>query len=202
MRKSLNVPSLKHGFTLVELLVVIAIIGILVGMLLPAVQRVREAARRTACANNLRQISLAAINYESGQMEFPAGWENSNPIASGDPVVINGLMTGCIKSDRLATYTVTGTVEAGGKPTRCVVFQLIPAATNPVSQTRLRPGAVSQKDGTFEFMTYLKGDGVPAGEYQLILFGTNLGHTAGDRCYDWELRVINFFIAASVLSLT
>ena len=61
------------GFTLVELLVVIAIIGVLIGMLLLAVQSVREGARRSQYMNNIRQLSLAAINYESAHMHFPAG---------------------------------------------------------------------------------------------------------------------------------
>ena len=64
----------KRGFTLVELLVVIAIIGILIGMLLPAVQQVREAARRVDCSNKSRQLGLALLNFESAQQEFPSGW--------------------------------------------------------------------------------------------------------------------------------
>ncbi len=80
----MKVTKRLRGFTLVELLVVIAIIGILIGMLLPAVQMVREAARRSACSNNIRQMGLALMNYESAHRHLPPGW-TTNDTLSGEP---------------------------------------------------------------------------------------------------------------------
>lgn len=108
-----NNTQTRSGFTLVELLVVIAIIGVLVALLLPAVQSAREAARRSQCTNNMKQVALAMLNYETQKKQLPRGTYNyldstgngtAPPYGAYDGVAASSPSAGSDKFDRRSWF--------------------------------------------------------------------------------------------------
>lgn len=141
-------PVSRNAFTLVELLVVIAIIGILIGMLLPAVQQVREAARRTQCANNLRQVGVALHNYEGALGDMPAGAYFSHiPVRNYGSIMIQ-LLPFMEQNNLYDNYNF----KSGGKPDN----QKMPDGTLIAAHTI--PTLVCPSDNGKE--TYYRGHGI------------------------------------------
>jgi len=121
-----------NGFTLVELLVVIAIIGILVALLLPAIQAAREAARRTQCQNNLKNIALACLNFESAKGHLPEGsllitGSTGTPSGLGWPVLILPFIEESqISEEAIEKYTSSANPDAYGSAMDSLNSLLLP----------------------------------------------------------------------------
>ena len=142
-------PCHRSAFTLVELLAVIAIIGILVSLLLPAVQAAREAARRTSCFNNLKQVALALHNYESAHRSFPVGCIGCRPPLGASPgsfkvlrLSWNAMILPFIEQRNVhelidfgETYRSSKNLAAGS--------QIIPTFLCPSTATTIRTGPTS-----------------------------------------------------------
>jgi prepilin-type N-terminal cleavage/methylation domain-containing protein len=164
--KNRNQTPGRSGFTLVELLVVIAIIGILVGLLLPAVQTAREAARRMSCSNNLRQIGLATLNYESTYKRLPGltGSSSFSPQARILPYIEQGNLSNLI--DYSIPLYVGPAFAARLNPVHRVaagavlpVFQCPSDPADPLFDTQLPDGTVTKVGGLNYMFSYGSGTG-------------------------------------------
>lgn len=161
----------RAGFTLVELLVVIAIIAVLISLLLPAIQKVREAAAKSKCANNLRQLGLACLTFESGNRGLPRGGEHLK-VSAGSAykcmdfhstltLVLPFIEQGNVaqKMDLTKRYNETATNIDASKATPPIFF----CPTNPISGDRTSNGTRDDDGyGCFDYTTvpYLQSGNV------------------------------------------
>jgi prepilin-type N-terminal cleavage/methylation domain-containing protein len=148
------------GFTIVELLVVIAIVGILVALLMPAVQAAREAARRMSCSNNMRQVGLALTNYESAYRKLPVGSIQSNFI-SGFASILPQLESGntFLAYDFGLNYThpSNARVSAQRIPTYLCPSMTIPRDVPIVAFEVGAPSSYLLNEGTADYMSVNDG---------------------------------------------
>jgi prepilin-type N-terminal cleavage/methylation domain-containing protein/prepilin-type processing-associated H-X9-DG protein len=188
----------RDGFTLIELLVVIAIIAILIGLLLPAVQKVREAANRARCLNNLRQLALAAHHYHDTAGKFPSGARLPDVDVGGRPSRGANLMVELLpyfEQDNLYKkwddYDNRNNVAGGRNATQAQVIKILLCPSDPLQERVWELTAETAASPPWS-----------RGFYGLSSYGGNAGtrsvHTGGPPAFPRMSRDGIFFIDSSV----